>query len=111
MNRNIIETAERIVIDYANLTGRDTDHRATFRELVIKHLTTAFDDEELVIQGRLDGYDAGKQETEERVKAAIHRWTSKAWNRGGDRSAWNWTPDDEIEASIMSYIEGDDLKQ
>ena len=34
----ISETAERIVIDYANLSGRDIEHRAEFRERVIKHL-------------------------------------------------------------------------
>ena len=38
-NYNIIsEIAERIVIDYANLSGRDIEQRAEFRERVIKHL-------------------------------------------------------------------------
>ena len=39
MNSKIIETAERIVIDYANLSGRENANRAEFRERVIKHLT------------------------------------------------------------------------
>ena len=32
------ELAERIVIDYANLSGRETANRVEFRERVIKHL-------------------------------------------------------------------------
>jgi hypothetical protein len=35
---NIIETTERITIDFANLTGRETESRAEFRALVYKHL-------------------------------------------------------------------------
>lgn len=34
----IIEIAERIVIDYANLSGRETANRAEFRKRVITHL-------------------------------------------------------------------------
>jgi hypothetical protein len=34
----IIETAERIVIDYANLSGRESANRSEFRELVLGHL-------------------------------------------------------------------------
>ena len=32
------EIAERIVIDYANLSGRDIQHRAEFRKRIMKHL-------------------------------------------------------------------------
>jgi len=32
------EIIERIVIDYANLSGRESAHRAEFREKVAKHL-------------------------------------------------------------------------
>ena len=35
---SVIETAERIVIDYANFSGRESAHRAEFREAVIKNL-------------------------------------------------------------------------
>ena len=35
---SIVETTERIVIDFANLTGRETESRAEFRALVYKHL-------------------------------------------------------------------------
>ncbi len=35
----LIEIAERIVIDYANFSGREDAHRAEFRQEVIKHLT------------------------------------------------------------------------
>lgn len=34
----VIETAERIVIDYANFSGREDAHRAEFRAETIKHL-------------------------------------------------------------------------
>ena len=34
----ISEISERIVIDYANLSGRDIEHRAEFRDRVVKHL-------------------------------------------------------------------------
>mgnify|MGYP001612018397 CR=1 FL=1 len=34
----IIEIVELIVIDYANLSGRETTNRAEFRERVVKHL-------------------------------------------------------------------------
>ena len=37
-NNYIAETAERIVIDYANLSGRESANRAEFRQRVIKHL-------------------------------------------------------------------------
>lgn len=33
-----IETAERIVIEYANITGRDEQYRAIFREAVLNYL-------------------------------------------------------------------------
>lgn len=36
--KKIIETAERIAIDYANLSGRETANRSEFRERVLKHL-------------------------------------------------------------------------
>lgn len=35
----IVELAERIVIDYANLSGRETANRPEFRKRVLKHLT------------------------------------------------------------------------
>jgi hypothetical protein len=38
----IIECAERIVIDYANLSGRETANRAEFRKRVIEHLRKFF---------------------------------------------------------------------
>ena len=34
----IYEIAERIVIDYANLSGRDIEHRAEFRGRILKYL-------------------------------------------------------------------------
>lgn len=37
----IIATAERIVIDYANLSGRESAHRAEFRNRVVEHLCTS----------------------------------------------------------------------
>lgn len=37
----IIATAERIVIDYANLSGRESAHRAEFRNRVVEHLRTS----------------------------------------------------------------------
>lgn len=36
----IIETSERITIDYATLSGRETEHRAEFRNRVTEHLTS-----------------------------------------------------------------------
>lgn len=36
----IIEYAERISIDYANLSGRESAHRAEFRDRVIEHLSS-----------------------------------------------------------------------
>ena len=33
-----IEIAERIVIDYANFSGRESENRGKFREEVLKHL-------------------------------------------------------------------------
>lgn len=46
MNKEAIitEVAERITIDYANLSGRETANRAEFRERVRKHLEKFFDD-------------------------------------------------------------------
>ncbi len=38
----IIETAEKIVIEYANLSGRETANRAEFRNNVIKILKQTF---------------------------------------------------------------------
>ncbi|MBI4029088.1 MAG: hypothetical protein HY376_01865 [Candidatus Blackburnbacteria bacterium] len=35
------ETAERIVIDYANFSGRDSSLRAQLRESALKHITQA----------------------------------------------------------------------
>lgn len=37
---HLIETAELIVIDYANFSGRESAHRAEFREKVIKHISS-----------------------------------------------------------------------
>ena len=42
LQKEIVETAERIVIDYANLSGRESEHRAEFREKVISHLCQSF---------------------------------------------------------------------
>ncbi len=36
----VTETTERIVIDYANLSGRETANRAEFRKLVDGHIRT-----------------------------------------------------------------------
>ena len=43
INKKIIETAERIVIDYANLSGREDTNRAEFRKRVIEHLADFLD--------------------------------------------------------------------
>jgi hypothetical protein len=51
----IIEIVERIVIDYANLSGRESANRAEFRELVFKN----------VIQAHQAGKEEGKREVEE----------------------------------------------
>ena len=40
LEEGLVETAERIVIDYANISGRESANRAEFRQEVIKHLTT-----------------------------------------------------------------------
>lgn len=39
VENKIIELAERIVIDYANLSGRENANRAEFRERTIKNIT------------------------------------------------------------------------
>lgn len=39
MEKELIEEiVERIVIDYANLSGRETSNRSEFRKRVIQHL-------------------------------------------------------------------------
>jgi len=38
MNKAIITTAERITIDYANLSGRESANRSKFRNRTIEHL-------------------------------------------------------------------------
>ena len=43
LNKKIIEIAERIVIDYANLSGRESANRAEFRKRVIDHLADFVD--------------------------------------------------------------------
>ena len=43
INSKIIEFAEKIVIDYANLSGRDTTNRAEFTKRVIDHLADFVD--------------------------------------------------------------------
>ena len=48
----IIELTERIVIDFANLTGRETESRAEFRALVYKHLEDFVND----FEKRLEEY-------------------------------------------------------
>ena len=40
MNKHIITTAERITMDYANLSGRESANRAEFRTKTLKHLDT-----------------------------------------------------------------------
>lgn len=37
-DKQIVETTERIVIDYANLSGRESANRAEFRQSVEKHI-------------------------------------------------------------------------
>ena len=49
---SIIETTERIVIDFANLTGRETESRAEFRGLVYGHLEDFVND----FENRLEEY-------------------------------------------------------
>ena len=40
LEEGLVETAEMIVIDYANLSGRESANRAEFRQEVLKHLTS-----------------------------------------------------------------------
>lgn len=42
---NITETAERIVIDYANCSGREDLNRSQFRGMVIGHLVDFYQSE------------------------------------------------------------------
>ena len=73
---SIIETTERIVIDYANLTGRETESRAEFRALVYSHLKDFLFDytEEIrkIIEGEIYGMkgieECGECTNSERLK-------------------------------------------
>ena len=38
----LAEITERIVIDYANLSGRESEHRAEFREKVLEYLSNFY---------------------------------------------------------------------
>src|SRR3990167_2373667 len=62
----ISEIAERIVIDYANLSGRDITHRAEFRERVLKHLEKLRDSEAYTA-----GLKEGREDMEEKLKDII----------------------------------------
>jgi uncharacterized protein (UPF0335 family) len=53
---NIIETTERITIDFANLTGRETESRAEFRALVYKHLERMEEENQEVLVKKIKDY-------------------------------------------------------
>lgn len=52
----VIETAERIVIDYANCSGRETENRSAFRGMVIGHLNSLLSKRDAEIREMLEQY-------------------------------------------------------
>ena len=62
----LIETAERIVIDYANFSGRESDNRGYFREKVINHLESLLQKQQEEFDKTLNSgkkmYEMGRKE-------------------------------------------------
>lgn len=59
----LVETAEKIVIDYANLSGRETAHRAEFRELVLQHLFSLLKEKDREWKEKIKGIVPNKKKT------------------------------------------------
>ena len=84
----IIELTERIVIDFANLTGRETESRAEFRALVYKHL------ENFKKECRLEKI----QEVEEMLKGEKRTWDTQSVGYKAISSV-------ELALKEMEYVE------
>lgn len=61
LREEVIELTERIVIEYANITGRDEKHRAFFRHKVYEYVEEAID----------SAYSAGIQKGLEMAVGAV----------------------------------------
>lgn len=93
--KDLIEIAERIVIDYANLSGRESTNRAEFRERALGHLTTAY--RKGCERGREEAIDAsvpfgeafhlGVEVGRKRERAEILARLPKEVNEDGDPDA------------------------
>jgi len=66
----LLETVERIVIDYANLSGRESANRAEFREEVTKHLKSHNKATILAVLEAL-GEEVGKMKKEKQATQGI----------------------------------------
>jgi hypothetical protein len=69
---NIIELTERIVIDFANLTGRETESRAEFRALVYKQCEKFVEENQEALVKKVKDYLADSEmATQEKIEGDI----------------------------------------
>lgn len=79
------ETTERIVIDYSNLSGRESANRAEFRERVRKNVSHALDSQIEILRGMVE-----KLEWEEMIDGVYNR---KMLGRGEVMGLFHFSPE------------------
>lgn len=85
----IIETAERIVIDYANFSGRESAHRAEFREKTINNLRSLLTSQQQalkekilsVIGSTVEAYHHENEKIERTIAHEIYELVSQVFNQ------------------------------